>query len=400
MNKKFSVGITISLIALACAVTFVLTMSVALDIYNQKIAGVQQREEIYTKLQEVDSYVRSYSMGTVDESELTTGIINGYIGRLSDKYAKYYTTADYYKYVQKTSGTMTGLGIEAIADESGYIKITRVYENSTAFEAGIAAGDVITKINGTNVLEAGAVSCLGMLDGDEGTKVTLKVQRSGAESDYTLERTSYNIVSVNGAVLNNYGYIHVPAFNELTRVQFSEMTDDFTGQGVSGFIIDLRGCNGGVYDSVEEMLDKLAGTGTAASAKYKDASVKSFVTLHSEESVTLPITVLVNETTSGPAELFAVGIKDLCGAELVGNITAGNGTIQEIKPFSDGSAVEVTIATIIPAVSEAYNEIGIKPEYAVELSGIIETAPAEYETITDAQLLKAFEVVETHAAVE
>lgn len=393
MNKKFSAGITISLIAIACAITFVITMSVSLDIYNTKIAGVQQREEIYTKLQEVDSYVRSYSLGEVDKTEVVTGIINGYISNLSDKYAKYYTPQEYYRYTQITSGTLIGLGFDAQADESGYIKITHVYENSSAAEAGIADGDVITVINSANVLETGAAKALATLDGDEGTKAVIKVQRDGIENEYTLERTSFDIVSVSGSVINGIGYVRISAFNMLTEKQFAETVDDLISKEATAFIFDIRSCNGGVYDSVQGMLDKLISEGVGASARYKDESVKTFVQLVSEDSVELPMVILANETTDGPAELFASALKGLRSVELVGTATSGNATIQEIKPFSDGSAVAVTIATIIPVTAETYEDNGLKPEYAAELSGIIETAPTDYELISDNQLLKAFEVV-------
>ena len=70
MNKKISLGIAISLIAIACAVTFVVTMTVSLNLYNDKIAGVQQREEINTRIQEIDSFVRNYSLYTIDDTSI------------------------------------------------------------------------------------------------------------------------------------------------------------------------------------------------------------------------------------------------------------------------------------------------------------------------------------------
>ena len=62
MNRKISIGIAISIAAIACAVTFVITMTVSLNNYNEKVADVQQRGEMYTKLQEIDAYVRNYSL--------------------------------------------------------------------------------------------------------------------------------------------------------------------------------------------------------------------------------------------------------------------------------------------------------------------------------------------------
>ena len=87
MNKKVSLGVTISLIAVACAITFVLTMTVSLNMYNSMVAGIQERETINAKIKEVDTFVRSSSIYKLDENELITGIANGYIsGRLRPSY--------------------------------------------------------------------------------------------------------------------------------------------------------------------------------------------------------------------------------------------------------------------------------------------------------------------------
>ena len=91
MNKKVSLGVMISLIAVACAITFVLTMTVSLNMYNSMVAGIQERETINAKIKEIDTFVRSSSIYKPNENNLITGIANGYISGTSDKYAKYYT---------------------------------------------------------------------------------------------------------------------------------------------------------------------------------------------------------------------------------------------------------------------------------------------------------------------
>ena len=97
MNKKVSLGVMISLIAVACAITFVLTMTVSLNMYNSMVAGIQERETINAKIKEIDTFVRSSSIYKPNENTLITGIANGYISGTSDKYAKYYTADEYYK---------------------------------------------------------------------------------------------------------------------------------------------------------------------------------------------------------------------------------------------------------------------------------------------------------------
>ena len=74
MNKKVSLGVMISLIAVACAITFVLTMTVSLNMYNSMVAGIQERETINAKIKEIDTFVRSSSIYKPNENTLITGI--------------------------------------------------------------------------------------------------------------------------------------------------------------------------------------------------------------------------------------------------------------------------------------------------------------------------------------
>ena len=72
MNKKVSLGVMISLIAVACAITFVLTMTVSLNMYNSMVAGIQERETINAKIKEIDTFVRSSSIYKPNENTLIT----------------------------------------------------------------------------------------------------------------------------------------------------------------------------------------------------------------------------------------------------------------------------------------------------------------------------------------
>ena len=162
MNKKLSLGVTISLIAIACAITFVVTMTTSLNMYNQKIAGVQQREEIYTKMEEVDSFVRSNAIAAIDEEILVESIMNGYMDGIDDDYAKYYSASEYYQKQQIESGTLIGTGIVAVRDESGYVRVESVYAGSPAYEQSVVAGDIITAVNAVSVLEIGAETAINL----------------------------------------------------------------------------------------------------------------------------------------------------------------------------------------------------------------------------------------------
>lgn len=402
MNKKISLGIAISLIAIACAVTFVVTMTVSLNLYNDKIAGVQQREEINTRIQEIDSFVRNYSLYTIDDTSIKTGIYEGFLDGISDKYSGYYTTDEYYYKNMLDSGMLTGLGVETTND-GGYLKITTVYENSSAYEAGIEVGDVISAVGNENVLEIGYNAASTQIRfGDEGTKTAVTVRKGGEETTHNLTRKAFEIVSVNGTLLDNgILYIDFYTIHNLTGKQVAAIIDEYGNETITGYILDIRGLESGNYTSAAEILDPFVNQLTIASALYRNNSTTVIGETTAESFTTLPISVITNEKTGGVAELIAVTLRDANGAKIVGTATMGYGTLQEARSFSDGTAVEISVATIIPAKADsAYNEDGVKPEFMVEYAGLPEANPENYADTYDEQYKKAVEVIisETNAS--
>ncbi|MBQ8613066.1 MAG: PDZ domain-containing protein [Ruminiclostridium sp.] len=395
MNKKISLGIAISLIAVACAVTFVVTMTASLNLYNDKIAGVQQREEINTRIQEIDSFVRNYSLSAVDDESVKSGIYAGYLDGISDRYSDYYTTDEYYYETMLESGVIVSLGIETVND-GGYPKVAKVYKNSPAEEAGITKDDIISKVNGQNVLEIGYKKASELiLFGDEGTKTTLLVRHNGEEIEHSLSRTSFEISSVKHELLDNgIFYIGVSDIHNLTGKQVGLALEEHATEEIKGYIFDLRECESGNYSSAAEILDPFIPKMTIANAVYKNNSYQVIGETSDDKSTALPISVMVNEKTGGSAELIALCLRGGAAAKIVGTPTMGYGTLQEARAFSDGTAVKISVAVIEPAAEAgSYNETGVKPEFIVEYAGITETAPGNYVNTYDVQYKKAVEVV-------
>lgn len=396
MNKKISIGITISLVAIACALTFVVTMSFSLNMYNGKIADVQQREEMYTKMQEIDSYIKSYSIYDTDDTETKIGVYSGYLKGIHDRYAKYYTTNEYYYKSQLENGVLTGLGMELGKEQGGYISVTGVYEDSPAYESGIIVGDVITSVGGVSVLELGYEAALSQLKfGDEGTKQRFVVRRSGEETEYNLGRMSFTIVSVQGFLLDNgILYLNFDSLNAKTGEQTQEILSRYNRGEIKGYIFDLRDCCSNVYTAVSGVLNSFIGGTKLADMVYRNNSTKPLAETDGNTFTNLPISIIINERTGGAAELMAVSLRDFNSGKLVGAQTMGYGTIQEARAFSDGTAIEISVARV-RTVNELsnYNENGISPEFAVEYSGAPEESPMNYGTTMDEQLKKAVEVI-------
>ena len=147
MNRKISVGMAVSIVILAMTVTFSITMLVAMRLFDSTVSSVKEKESMYNKIAEVDRYVRSNDYYQIDETTLYDRLTAGYLLGTGDKYARYYTASAYTDLMNAQNGTLLGIGVELAVDQSGYAKVTKVYDESPAKEAGITVGCYITAVD-------------------------------------------------------------------------------------------------------------------------------------------------------------------------------------------------------------------------------------------------------------
>lgn len=403
MNKKISIGLAIGLMALVAAATFVITYNYSMKVFNETVKSVSEKEGVYTKLSELDKYVRANYIGEIDENALTDSIMAGYIQGLDDSYAMYYSADEYAKLLRKNEGVVIGLGFTWDKEESGYIKVVSVTEGSAAANAGIVAGDIITAVNNTDVIayEKGYDEAVALLACDEGTKVKLHIKRTneaGVAEFFSVDVVSQKteIISVTGRLIDNVGYIKITTFNDKTPEQFRNMLNELIGQGAESLIFDLRGNLGGVMEALQGSLDCILGECDVVTAYYKDSEE---VVIHTTEAekIKMPMAVLVNSGTASCSELFAFALRDEAGAQIVGTTTYGKGVMQYTHKLTGGAAVRVTVATLQTKNSGDYNGIGIKPNFDIAIPAEVDiTALSEEEQlVSDTQLIKAIEVVQT-----
>ena len=399
MNKKISLGIALSLVAIGCAITFVLTWTVSRELFNSKIASSEKYEGIYEKLRQIDAIVRSNYIGQsqIDDDALGLAMVNGYISGIGDKYAGYMPATSYYEFQQTLNGIVNGAGFQAEDNGSGYLIITEIYKNSSADLNGLMIGDVITAIDGRSLLNMGTDAAIERISGEIGTTLSLNLVRGGEELAVTLIRQQIEIESVTDELLeNNIGYIKVTTFNEKTSDQFSTSLNSLIGRNINGLIIDLRQNGGGVVNALKPMLNRIITAAVVATAEYADGARETLVETDSGESLNIPIAILVDGGTASAAEIFAVALRDEHGAVLVGTQTYGKAVMQHYYSFPDGSGLTITTARVLPSKSASYDGVGLRPDYIVELpSG---TTPDYMTRESDTQLKKAIEVLSPEIA--
>lgn len=397
MNKKISLGLAISLICIFVAVAVTITMTVSMSIYNKIIKDVSERSNLYSTISEIDDIVRKNYFGQINENLLASMTTSGYINGLGDRYSRYMTATEYAEYKDKEKGNDGGIGVIAVYDsKNNNIYVSEVSEGSPAQLQGIEKGDVITAVDAIEVTPKNYEDLIERLSGDKLTTVDVTFTHLDESKTVSVAR-GYEAQTVFYSVNNGVGYIKIVAFYSNTADQLKTAIKYMESNDVKSVIFDVRNNNSGLIEYAVDCIDLIVpvaieGNGAIATAVDKDGNTLQTFTSDSS-SVNFSMIILVNGNTAGASELFACDLRDFGLAKLVGTKTTGNGTMQKIFELSDGSAVSLTIAKILPYKSECYDKIGLTPDYVVELT-YEQNSRLEMLTFEeDAQYQKAYEIL-------
>ena len=355
--------------AAAAAVTVSLTYVYAMNSFNSKVADVNERQAMYAKLSEIDQKARQEYVGEIDEQALTDAICAGYVAGLGDSGAKYYSAAKYQEYQAGLTGKNVGVGVTTVQDEDGNMEVVDVLSGSAAEKAGIRTGDVIVALDGKEIVRLTYGEAVNKLDGQAGTTVELSLLRPAAEEGgvaeqmtLTVTRAEYVQRSITAELINgNVGYLAVSQFREGADDQFNTELSSLLKSGAVGLVIDLRGNSGGDMEVMANILDVLLPAGGTVSSRDSAGTVTVEYTSAANE-IGVPVSVLVNASTYGAAELFAADIQDYKKGLVVGETTAGHGEKQDVIQLSDGSAVMLSVAEYLRIDGTAITGAGVTPD--------------------------------------
>ena len=347
------------------------------------------------KITEIETLVQKYYLNEIDTEQVENYLYKGMIAGLDDAYAAYYTKEEYQSMMDSTNGSYYGIGVEMSQNmTTGIITITRVFEGSPAEEAGLLPGDVIYKVQDTEVTGEDLTKVVSMVKGAEGTTVPISVAREG-ESDYLtfdVERRTIEIATVEHRMLDgNIGYISIASFDDVTVNQFLTALEDLENQGETALIIDLRNNGGGLVSSAGSILDRLLPEGLIVYTEDKYGNREELKS-DAENYFDKPLAVLVNGNSASASEIFAGAIKDYGLGTLVGTQTFGKGIVQKVYPLSDGTAVKLTVSKYYTPKGNNIHGIGIAPDVEVELDADVANAITIPEE-KDNQLQKAVEIL-------
>lgn len=394
MNKKISLGAAIALMFVVAAVTFSATVLYANNRFNQTVSNITEREAMYDKIAEIDTYVRNNYIDSIDEDYLLDCIAYGYMSGIEDTYGRYYTAEEYEQITANNEGKIVGIGITASRTENGYILVEEVYPDSPAAAAQIQAGELIVKVNDIDLTPETYADGIAEISGKAGTTLSLVVRNGNEDREITeITRRKVQKPTVYSTSFDTVGYVRITEFNGTTYDQFKTAVEGLLSGGATSLVFDVRNNGGGTLDSVVKILDMLLPEGDIATSVDKNGNVEVLGT-SDPNCVDVPMAVLTNGNTASAAELFTQALRDYGVAKSVGTNTYGKGTMQVYHKLKDGSAIKVTTNKYNPPLSPNYDGVGIAPDYEAadieEILGIDAISPD-----MDSQLNKAVEYVLT-----
>lgn len=336
------------------------------------------------KIELIEGLIDENYLDEVDQTKMTDEMLKGLMNGLGDDYAAYYTADEYKEIMNSTQGDYRGVGMimQQYADTKEVL-IVGVYEGTPAETAGIKAGDILEEVDDMVCTENDLNVIAAAIKNGEGDTVHMKLRRDKEEYEVDVEKAEIEVPVVAGKMLDDQiGYIQIAQFTGLTSDQFAEQYKELTDQGMKALIVDLRNNPGGLLDSVVDTLRQILPEGMIVYTQTKDGTKKEY-TCDGETPIEIPLTVLVNENSASASEIFAGAVHDHEIATLVGTKTFGKGIVQQTFPFTDGSAIKMTIAKYYTPNGVCIHGEGISPDVEVELPE---------DATEDVQLNKAIEV--------
>ncbi|MDR2908670.1 MAG: hypothetical protein LBU86_02135 [Oscillospiraceae bacterium] len=398
MNKRVSLGFTLALMILVATLTFTATFDYVSGLVDDRVNNLRERESTQDKLSEIDREVRANYSGAIDETALLDSLARGYLSGIGDSYAAYYDARTYERR-RRQEGSAADIGALIESGADGYLHVVEIYPESPAQSAGMLAGDLIVKMDDIDVTAENSAQMLSNISGEAATVVTLTVRSGNTDRVVELQRRVVATPVVYSKLLeNNVGYIWIKQFNRDTQDQFKRERDRLVAAGALSIIFDVRDNSGESLEQTCRILDMLVPAGPIVSWVDKNGNVEVKFASDGYE-INLPTVVLINENTASGAELFAQVLRDYDKARIVGVTSVGKGVAQEEIPLSDGSAILITVATLLTPGEVVFHEIGVRPDYEVTAenwAGMTQSRlsmdAADFVAF-DAQLKKAAEVV-------
>lgn len=311
--------------------------------FYRKIANSQSLiNQVYTQI--FSTYVDQ-----LDPETFTKSSINSITENL-DPYTTLLVEDEQYNINLLTDGKYGGVGIQ-LGYRNKEMTVISPMIDSPAQKAGIVGGDIIIKIDQTDVKDLSFNDAAAKIRGKRGTKVKLTVKRYGYDDtiEFTLTRSRIDVKDVTYAdmISSTTGYIRLNRFSRFTPRDFQNELLQMSKQNLSELIIDLRDNTGGLLSAAVNILDMLVDKDlplVSTKGRTKESNRAFFSKRDPIISKDVKIIVLINEGSASASEIVAGAIQDLDRGLVIGKKSFGKGLVQTAYEIDKKRTIKITTA--------------------------------------------------------
>lgn len=377
-------------------------------------ASTNDSDDSYKQLgvySEVLSRIRTEYVEDPNISSVTNGALHGLLESL-DADSSYLDPAEYKDYKQRKGEGKATIGA-TLSKRYGYAAVISVIPGGPADKAGMNAGDIIEAIEGKTTRDMSLAEIDGLLAGQPGSVISVSIVRprkaQPVKTDITRAIVADPPVS-DKMVEAGIGYIKVDDFPKGRSQEVASKLKQLEKDGAKKVVLDLRNSGGGDEDEGIATANLFLNHGTITVLQGQKYPKQTF-NADPQKTVapSLPLVVLVNRGTAGPAEIVASAIMENARGDVVGDKTFGSGAIQKVIEMQDGSALILSVAKYYSPSGKALEDTAITPNVLVADNNDDFAVPDEDENAqedqtqekkqpqTDDQLNKAIEVLKGQA---
>ncbi len=329
-------------------------------------------------------------------TEALDGAIRGMVERV-DPHGGYLDpdTVEFYRSYDPL--TSAGIGVR-LSKKFDYPIIVAAVPGGPADRAGLGSGDTIEGIAGESLREHNLIEVQQLLSGEAGTTVDLTViRRSRPEpSELRLTREIVDLPPVEARMIEgDIGYLKIPLLAPGKTAEARAEIERLSNEGATQFVLDLRNSAGGNRDEALQLADLFIASGSLGYVEGQTTERETFSAEAAPTIWSLPLVVLINAGTAEAAEIAAAALRDNGRAELVGVRTFGLGSVQELLPLDDGSALLLSVAKYYSPSGSEIQQTGVIPTVEVTAAAALDplALPEESAQTTDRQLDRAIEIL-------
>ena len=350
----------------------VLTTQLTMPLIAQETDRAKSTYEQLDLFGDIFERIRSAYVEPVDEGKLIENAINGMLTSL-DPHSSYMPPEDFDNMRVQTRGEFGGLGIE-VTQENGFVKVVSPIDDTPAAEAGVQAGDFITKVDGESTLGMTLDDAVELMRGPVGAEIVITIVREGVEEpfDLTIVRDVIKIRAVRTRAEGESVVLRVSSFTDQTYTNLEdglkETVADLGGiDKVNGFVIDLRNNPGGLLNQAVQVADAFLDKGEIVSTRGREPGDSDrFNATAGDLAQGKPVVVLINGGSASASEIVAGALKDHQRAVVIGTRSFGKGSVQTIMPLQGDGAIRLTTARYYTPSGRSIQALGVLPDILVE----------------------------------